>query len=218
MKAESHTKFFPSYIITLQARATVEARRVFCFVFLWMNTGIIRIIIIMCFLLLVVMALICQCSTTWILWTSAACSDRDSGQQLHVQLFGSTALLKQPLLFASALTAQGMEKSVVLFPCHQQVQFTYVQSWQNLCICCIESPVLKETGINIKCTWDSSLFILVGAFVALLIEKWMVWCYLRYLFCKLQFELWVTAWGWVKVELDPGFRAKRNAKGNLTTL
>lgn len=30
MKAERHTEFFPSYIITLQATATVEARTVFC--------------------------------------------------------------------------------------------------------------------------------------------------------------------------------------------
>lgn len=47
---------------------------------------------------------------------------RVSGQ-LHVQLFGSTALLRQPLPFASALTVLGMEKSTVLFPCCQQVQF-----------------------------------------------------------------------------------------------
>lgn len=30
MKAERHTEFFPSYIITLQATAAVEARKVFC--------------------------------------------------------------------------------------------------------------------------------------------------------------------------------------------
>lgn len=114
---------------------------------------------------------ISQYSTTWILWTSAGCSERDSGQQLHVQLFGSTALLKQPLLFASAFKVLGMEKSIVLFPCHQQVQFIYVQSWQNLHICFLESPVLKKTEMNMKCTYNLSLFILVGVFVALLIEK-----------------------------------------------
>lgn len=31
MKAERHTEFFPSYIITLQATVAVEARGVFCF-------------------------------------------------------------------------------------------------------------------------------------------------------------------------------------------
>lgn len=53
---------------------------------------------------------------------------RETGQQLHVQIFGSMALFKQPLLFASASAVLGMEKSIVLFPCHQQVQFIYVQS------------------------------------------------------------------------------------------
>lgn len=83
---------------------------------------------------------------------------RETGQQLHVQIFGSMALFKQPLLFASASAVLGTEKSIVLFPCHQQVQFIYVQSWQNLHICCTESPVLKQTGINMKCTWNSNLF------------------------------------------------------------
>lgn len=52
---------------------------------------------------------------------------RETGQQLRVQIFGSMALFKQPLLFASASAALGMEKSIMLFPCHHQVQFIYVQ-------------------------------------------------------------------------------------------
>lgn len=83
---------------------------------------------------------------------------RETGQQLHVEIFGSMALFKRPLLFASASTVLGMEKSFMLFPCHQQVQFIYVQSWQNPQICCTESPVLKETENNMKCTWNSNLF------------------------------------------------------------
>lgn len=40
---------------------------------------------------------------------------RETGQQLHVQIFGSMALFKQPLLFASVWTVLGMEESIVLF-------------------------------------------------------------------------------------------------------
>lgn len=137
-----------------------------------------------------------QHSTTWVPWTSAGCCWRNAEQQLHVQLLGSAAaLLKQPLLFASALTVLGMEKSIMLFPCHQQVEFIYVWIWQKPRICCSESPVLKEAGMSIKCTWDWNLFILVGAFAALLTEKHAVWCYLTCLFRKLQFELWVYCLG-----------------------
>lgn len=60
MKAESHTEFFPSYIITLQAGATVEARRVFCFSVNEHMKFFSRIIIVVCgvcFWLLVVIAL-----------------------------------------------------------------------------------------------------------------------------------------------------------------
>lgn len=58
MKAESHTEFFPSYIITLQAGAAAEARRVFCFP---VNEhmkffSIIIVVCGVCFLLLVVIA------------------------------------------------------------------------------------------------------------------------------------------------------------------
>lgn len=83
---------------------------------------------------------------------------KETGQQLHVQIFGSKALFKQPLLFASASTVLGIEKSIMLFLCHQQVQFIYVWSWQKLHVCCTESPVLKETGKNMKCTQNSNLF------------------------------------------------------------
>lgn len=74
MKAEKHTEFFPSYIITLQATAAVEARRMFCFVFLWMNMWNFLLLL----MLLVIFTFSCdsQCSTTWILWMSADCFER----------------------------------------------------------------------------------------------------------------------------------------------
>ena len=60
MKAESHTEFFSSYIITLQARATVEARRVFCFSvnehMKFFSIIIVVVVVVVCFLLLVVIA------------------------------------------------------------------------------------------------------------------------------------------------------------------
>lgn len=75
MKAERHTEFFPSYIITLQATATVEARKVFCFVFLWMNSW--NFLLLLKLFVIFTFGCVSQCSTTWILWMSAGCFERD---------------------------------------------------------------------------------------------------------------------------------------------